>query len=280
MERPARRRLRVATIQSTAGESPRRSVLRYFGGKWAIAPWVIQHLPPHRIYVEPFGGAASVLLRKPRSRVEVYNDLDEEIVGVFRTIQCPDTCAMLIRRLRRTPYSRDEFERAFLATPNPVERSARAIIRAFMAFHHESLFNLRQTSFADARHRSGNRSKAHEWATYPRSLAAVCRRLRGVVLERRDAFEVIRAQDTPETLFFVDPPYLPSTRSKSGYRHELTEANHAELLDRLRSVHGSVVLAGYPSELYDTALKGWQRVERQHCAAGSNRPRVEVLWIK
>jgi len=63
---------------------PTRSLLRYFGGKWAIAPWVLSHLPPHRIYVEPFGGAASILLRKPRSRIEVYNDLDEEIVGIFR----------------------------------------------------------------------------------------------------------------------------------------------------------------------------------------------------
>lgn len=264
-------------IQSDA---PRRSVLRYFGGKWAIAPWVLQHLPPHRIYVEPFGGAASVLLRKPRSKVEVYNDLDEEIVGVFHTIQCPDTCAMLIRRLRRTPYSRAEFERAFLATSDPVERSARAIIRAFMAFHHESLFNLRKTSFADARHRTGNSSKASEWATYPRSLATVCRRLRGVTIERRDALEVIRAQDTSDTLFFVDPPYLPATRSKSGYRHELTEAQHVALLEKLQAVKGRVVLAGYPSDLYDAALKGWKRVERHHRAAGSERLRVEVLWIK
>ena len=80
-----------------------RSALRYFGGKWAIAPWVMAHQPPCRIYVEPFGGAASVLLRRPVSPVEVYNDLDEEIVGIFRVLQDPNLCAALIRRLRRTP---------------------------------------------------------------------------------------------------------------------------------------------------------------------------------
>jgi hypothetical protein len=80
-----------------------RSALRYFGGKWAIAPWIISHMPSHRIYVEPFGGAASVLLRKPRSKIEVYNDADDEIVGIFRVIQDPLQCRALMRLLRRTP---------------------------------------------------------------------------------------------------------------------------------------------------------------------------------
>jgi DNA adenine methylase len=259
--------------------APTRSLLRYFGGKWAIAPWVISHLPPHRIYVEPFGGAASILLRKPRSKIEVYNDLDEEIVGIFRVVQDPLLCRALMRRLRRTPYARREFELAFQASDDPVIRAARAITRAYQSFHHEALFNPRKTTFADARHRTGGHSKAHEWMNYPRSLAAISRRLAGVVIECRDALAVIRAQDCPDTLFFVDPPYVPSTRSKSGYRCELDEAGHVALLDQLKAVNGMVVLAGYPSDLYDDALKNWQRVERPHHAAGSIRPRTEVLWI-
>lgn len=262
-----------------SNEAPTRSLLRYFGGKWAIAPWVMSHLPPHRVYVEPFGGAASILLRKPRSRIEVYNDLDEEIVGIFRVVQDPAKCQELIRRLRRTPYARREFELAFKASADPVIRAQRAITRAYQSFHHEALFNMRKTTFADARHRSGDHSKAHEWANYPRSLVAVSRRLQGVIIEHRDALEVIRAQDTPDTLFFVDPPYMPSTRSKSGYRCELDEAGHLALLERLKAAKGLVVLAGYPSDLYDRVLKGWKRVERPHRASGSFRLRTEVLWI-
>lgn len=231
-----------------------RSVLRYFGGKWQIAPWVIAQLPAHRIYVEPFGGAASVLLRKHRSRIEVYNDLDEEIVGLFRVLQDARQCQRLIRLLRRTPYARAEFERAFQPTADPVQRAQRAIVRAYQSFHHESLFNPKKTTFADARHRTGNHCKAHEWASYPRHLVRVCQRLQGVVIERRDALEVIRAQDTPDTLFFVDPPYLPSTRSKSGYRCELTEAQHVALLECLLAIQGRAVVAGYPSALYDLSL--------------------------
>lgn len=270
----------VAAAAGQADETPRRAALRYFGGKWAIAPWVLRHLPTHRIYVEPFGGAASVLLRKPRSVIEVYNDLDDEISGLFRVLQDPVQCQALVRRLKRTPYSRSEFERAFQATRDPVVRAQRAVIRAYQSFHHASLFDLNKRTFADARHRTGTgKGKAGEWVTYPRGLAVIHRRLQGVVIESREASLVIRAQDTTDTLFFVDPPYLPSTRSETGYRHELDTGQHIELLNQLKAVRGMVVLAGYPSQLYDQALTGWRRVERPHCASGSLRPRTEVLWI-
>jgi DNA adenine methylase len=114
---------------------------------------------------------------------------------------------------------------------------------------------------------------------YPRSLAAISRRLAGVVIECRDALAVIRAQDCPGTLFFVDPPYVPSTRSKSGYRCELDEAGHITLLERLQAVQGMVILAGYPSDLYNDTLRDWKQVERPRHAAGSTRLRTEVLWI-
>ncbi|ASM76454.1 Site-specific DNA methylase [Vitreoscilla filiformis] len=109
---------------------------------------------------------------------------------------------------------------------------------------------------------------------------AVRRRLQGVVIECRDALAVIKAQDTPQTLHFVDPPYVPSTRSDTGYRHELTTQQHVELLEVLLGCKGMVVLAGYPSALYDEMLVGWRRVERAHFAVGVLRqPRTEVLWI-
>lgn len=260
-------------------EKVSRSVLRYFGGKWAIAPWIIEHMPAHRVYVEPFGGAASVLLRKPRSKIEVYNDLDDEIVGIFQLLQDPAQCARLVRMLARTPYSRREFEMAFKPSTDPVIRAKRAIVRAFMAYHHEALFNPKRNTFADALHGSGSSCKAHEWMRYPRHLVSVCQRLAGVIIENRDGLEVIRAQDSDSTLFFVDPPYLPSTRTKTGYRCELSQDQHVALLERLLSIKGRAMVAGYPSELYDDMLRGWQRIERQHHARGSGRQRTEVLWI-
>ena len=110
-----------------------RSALRYFGGKWALAPWIIGHMPEHRVYVEPFGGAASVLLRKPRSKIEIYNDLDDEIVGLFRILQNPTQCQTLVRVLKRTPYARREFELAFRSTDDPLERARQRLERASYA---------------------------------------------------------------------------------------------------------------------------------------------------
>ncbi|MDR0673310.1 MAG: DNA adenine methylase [Zoogloeaceae bacterium] len=259
-----------------------RSALRYFGGKWAIAPWIIEHMPEHRVYVEPFGGAASVLLRKPRSKVEIYNDLDDEIVGLFRILQSPDRCRELVRILKRTPYARREFEQAFLQTADPLIRAQRAIIRAYMSFHHTALFNPGKNTFANARHRQKTgHCKAFEWNTYPRHLAHVCRRLRGVVIDHLDALDVIRVQDTADALFFVDPPYVASTRCKgSCYRHEMSDGQHLAFLALLKTVRGRVMISGYASALYDDTLAGWQRLTRKHYAAASGaKDRTEVLWI-
>jgi DNA adenine methylase len=261
-----------------------RSALRYFGGKWVIAPWIIEHMPQHRVYVEPFGGAASVLLRKPHSKIEVYNDLDDEIVGIFRVLQDAARCRELIRLLKRTPYARREFEKAFEPADDPVERARRAIIRAYLSFHHSALFNPHKNTFANARHRKpgSSGSKMGEWANYPRALPAVCRRLRHVLIEHRDALDVIRNQDAPDALFFVDPPYVMDTRNKGCiYRYEMSDAQHVELLALLCSVSGRVMIAGYASDLYDDMLSGWQRLERHSYAnAGAGaQPRMEVLWI-
>lgn len=88
-------------------------MLRYHGGKWRLAPWIIGFFPPHRVYVEAFGGAASVLMRKPRSYAEVYNDLYGDIVSLFRVLRDPSSAQELERRLRLTPFARDELESAY-----------------------------------------------------------------------------------------------------------------------------------------------------------------------
>ena len=143
-----------------------------------------------------------------------------------------------------------------------------------------------RTGFRANSNRSGT-TPARDWRNYPDQKRDMIERLRGVTIEHRDAAETMAAHDGPNTLHFVDPPYLPETRSKSArradgrahvYAHELTESDHADLLAFLRSLQGMVVLCGYPAETYDRALEGWHRVERQALADGA-RKRTEVLWI-
>jgi DNA adenine methylase len=254
---------------------PCRPLLRYHGGKWRIAPWIIQHFPQHRIYVEPFGGAASVLLRKPRSYAEVYNDLDGEIVNLFRVVR--EQGEELCRLVALTPYARDEFKLSYEPTSDsdPLEQARRTLLRSWAGFG-TSLH--KPTGFRSNSERNGSHP-AMDWRNFPPALAAIVERLRGVVIENRDALEVIAQHDGPQTLHYCDPPYLPETRDPgTDYRHEMTREDHVRLAEALHAVEGYVVLSGYHSALYDELYADWPRVERATLADGA-RPRVEVLWI-
>lgn len=256
--------------------SARRPVLRWHGGKWNLAPWIIDHFPAHRCYVEPFGGAASVLLRKPRAYAEVYNDLDGEAVNLFRVLRSENADA-LVKAVRLTPFAREDFALAYEASEDPVERARRLIVRSFMGFGSNG--HNRLTGFRANSNRSGT-TPARDWANYPDALLTIIERLEGVVIENRDAREVMAAHDTPDTLHYVDPPYVMDTRADAGadYAHELTDDDHRRLLYFLRGLEGTVILSGYPCEMYDGLLSEWRRVERP-ALADNAKPRTEVLWI-
>lgn len=254
---------------------PTRPILRYHGGKWRLAPWIISHFPEHRVYVEPFGGAASVLIRKKRSYAEVYNDLDSEIVNLFRVVR--DNGHELKRLLALTPFAREEYFESWLSTDDPIEQARRTVIRSFMGFgsaaatlrggragqigagfransnrssttpahdwHHFAGTGFRTyTGESDGR-RNRHTLPCGDWATYESALDPIIERLRGVVIEHRDAVEVIAAHDGDKTLHYVDPPYVSSTRDKgSDYAHEMSDADHVRLAEKLHSVRGAVAV--------------------------------------
>ena len=256
-----------------------RPILRYHGGKWMLAPWIISHFPSHRIYVEPFGGAASVLLRKPRSYSEVYNDLSDEVVNLFRVAR--ERGGELARLLTLTPFARDEYAESFEVAEDPLEQARRTVIRSFMGFGSNSLNRAVRSGFRANSNRSGT-TPAHDWAHYPECLLAICERLAGVVIENRDAMEVMAAHDGPDTLHYVDPPYVHDTRSKTcatkGYDHEMTNDYHKDLAAFLGTLRGAVIVSGYDCQLYQRLFDGWTQVERRALADGA-RERTEVLWM-
>jgi DNA adenine methylase len=236
-------------------------------------------MPPHRIYVEPFGGAASVLIRKPPCYAEVYNDLDGEIVNVFRVLRSRVLSQRLERNLRLTPFAREEFELCYRVDKNPVERARRTIIRSFMGFGSNAVNPDAMTGFRSNSSRSGT-TPAHDWRNFPDEVSRFHERMMGVTIENRDAIEVMAQQDTPDTLHFVDPPYVPETRSeKHGYKCEMDNAGHERLIDFLNygGLKGMVLLSGYDNALYRARLN-WYRIERESHADGA-RDRTEMLWL-
>lgn len=276
---------------------PTRPVLRWHGGKWMLADKIIEHFPEHRVYTEAFGGAASVLLRKNRSYAEVYNDLDEEVVNLFRILRDRRQGPALKRALALTPFSRVEFKRAYTRTRSPLEAARRLVLRSFMGFgsNASNMMECRsgfrkstdrkindslKTGFRAVSNMSGT-TPAHDWANYPEALDGIIQRFRAVVIECRPAIEVLKQNDRKQALHYVDPPYLHATRKKRqhrNYTHEMTNEDHRELAEVLKGLKGMVVLSGYPSELYDGLYKGWKTISIKALADGA-KERTEVLWF-
>ena len=266
---------------NTAIDAPKRPALRYYGGKWQLAPWIISHFPAHRNYVEPCGGAASVLLQKPRSLLETYNDLDGGVVNFFRVLR--DRPDELIRKIRLTPWARAEYELSLAADGDEVERARRLFVRQWMCLNggtSASANRLNAWVFQkDAEGRFTLPSK--EKLLIQDELQRIAARFDGVQIDNRAACDVIARFDSESTLFYFDPPYVTSERSaKDHYSLEWSDLDHAIAADLLRSCAGYVVVSGYACRLYTDLYEqyGWRRVDMP-ARTNSGGERVESLWL-
>lgn len=263
-----------------------RPVLRYHGGKFDLAKWVLAHFPEHQCYVEPFGGGGSVLMRKKPARAECYNDLDGLVVNVFRVLRDPAKAAELQRRIALTPFARAEFEWSYQDPLDDIDSAHKLIIKSFMGHGSDGATRSCRTGFRAKATGSYRAFPSNAWAQWHESILLFTERLKPVLIEQRDGIEVMQRLDSAFTLHYVDPPYVAATRTAiadgrgktHGYRHEMSDDDHCRLLDTLRELQGMVVLSGYPHELYDASLRDWRRVTTTALADGA-RQRTEVLWI-
>jgi DNA adenine methylase len=225
-------------------------------------------------------------MRKPRSFAEIYNDLDGEIVNVFRVLQNPMLAGCLQNLLELTPYAREEFDLSYKKSDDVVEQARRTIIRAFMGFSSDyatrhNKVGFRTTNFKSGRHASG------DWVNYPAKIEVFIERLKGIVIENRDALELMPLCDTPKTLFYIDPPYQNGTREKNcvgrAYKHEMDDDAHRKLIDLLKSLQGMVIVSGFMCDLYAQGLEGWQMVQKSAVGQAGNgrgsKYNTECLWL-
>jgi DNA adenine methylase len=257
--------------------------LKWHGGKWYLAPKIVALMPPHIHYVEAYAGGLSVLLAKdPDGVSEVVNDIDGHLSNFWRILQNEQTFARLQRILEAVPFSELEWRDSdpSIAIPDPVEAAAKFFIRC-----RQSLAGRMDTFAPLSRTRTRRRmnEQASAWLNAVEGLPAVHNRLKGVAVLNRDALEVIRQQDGPGTLYYLDPPYLGETRTADDvYSHEMSHPQHAELLDTIRQCRGRVMISGYPSTLYDAHLASWTRHEfilPNQAAGGKQKRRMtEVVW--
>ncbi|MDR1086192.1 MAG: DNA adenine methylase [Deltaproteobacteria bacterium] len=261
-----------------------RPVCRHYGGKWRLAPWIISHFPAHELYIEPFGGAASVLLRKQPAKVEIYNDINRYAVNLFRVLQDRELSARLIDMFHLTLYASEELRRAadLRDHPDPVVRAWGFVVRSAFSIAATEKPNASGFDNNPRNGRTIRENRVVPWNNYPRSLKATIERLKRVRIENKDAIKLISnftREYADEALVYCDPPYLLSARSGGPqYRHEIDRDYHIRLGEAVKGSKMMFLISGYESELYADLYKGWRVVSKEARTIAKSK-RTECLWI-
>lgn len=252
-------------------------ILRWPGAKWSIADKIVRIIPKHKIYLEPFFGSGAVFFNKSICNTEILNDLDGEVVNLFKCIR--DYPEELAKAVYFTPYSREEYEQSFnRRSKSHVERARKFLVRANMArgAGQYSSVGWRHVGPIDGVKKF--QRVVREWNRLPERIIYAANRLKDAEIENTDALELIKKYNHEDCLIYADPPYLLSTRKHRYYNVEMTEENeHKKLLDVLLKHKGPVMISGYDSELYNSILCDWQKHKLQ-ANAEQGKSRTEVIW--
>jgi DNA adenine methylase len=253
-----------------------RPALRYYGGKWRLSPWILPRFPEHDCYVEPYAGAASLFFRKEASRLEVINDLNQDVVNFFRVLR--DRAGELIQAIDYTPFSRQEYVESVAPVEDPLERARRFYVRCNQGRANGGYMGTKDGGWQFQVADKTNRNTVHTWSQNE-YLWDVAARLKQAFIECTDAIGVIERYDRPRTLFYVDPPYPAETRERgTRYKHEMSTEDRQALSVVLHAVKGMVILSGYNCALYDELYADWTRIEKEALTTGATY-RTECLWI-
>lgn len=267
-----------------------RSPITWFGGKGNMTAKLLPLIPRHHIYCEVFGGGGSVLFAKEPSNVEIYNDINADLFNFFGVLRNPEQFEQFNKLVNLTLFSRKEFQdaRKSFAQGNAVERAWRFFTSARQSFAGQ----LTSWGYGVTSSSKGMASQPSRWLSALEKLPEVHARLMRVQVENDRWERILERYDTPETFFYLDPPYVPSTRKSGKYEHELSEADHYLLVDTCLKLKGKVLLSGYPNKIYQKLERsGWDNLRwKTICqTTGKTRgtknipsarlARVESVWM-
>ena len=261
--------------------------VKWHGGKHYLALRILELAPSHIHYVEPFFGGGSVLFSKPRTLVEghseVINDLNGDLMNFYSVLQDTKKFAQFSRQVTVVPLAKPMWDKAVRSEPR--DKVARAV--AFFIKYRQSRQGL-GTDFATmsrSRTRRGMNEQVSSWLSAVEGLPEAHERLRRVVIYSEDALTVIQREDSDHTFFYLDPPYLQSTRTvPNAYEKEMSANEHAKLLETLTELRGKFILSGYPSDLYSKFAKanGWKttqvKIDNKASSAKRKEIKTECLW--
>ncbi|MFJ8064881.1 DNA adenine methylase [Psychrobacillus sp. NPDC096426] len=247
-------------------------ILHYPGSKWSMADWIISNMPEHGTYLEPYFGSGAVLFNKEPSKVETINDIDGDVVNLFRVIR--ERPEELAHTIHWTPYSRKEYKDSHEIANEEIEKARRFLVRCWQSIRVKtgSISGWKCRGTSDEYHH------LRQWNNLPADILVVADRLKNVQIENIDATKLIDRYNRPDVLMYIDPPYVMATRKGAIYENEMSDEDHMNLIDYLLKHTGSVLLSGYDNEIYNDMLKGWMK-ETKLGKPVAGKQRLEVLWI-
>ncbi len=249
------------------------AILKYPGGKWRIADWIISFFPEHKVYLEPFFGSGAVFFKKAPSYIETINDLNGDIVNLFRV--CREHPEEFAKAINLTPFSREEFNDCYeINVDDPIEKARRTLVRYHQSF---GTCNSSKNSWRNVQTYGGPRC-ATMWNNLPETIISCCERLKNAQIENTDALTLIQRYNNADTLIYCDPPYLKGLRKKNMYAYEMSDGEHIELLRVLKNSKSKVILSGYDNELYNSELSDWTTAEKK-TTAQMGLHRTEKIWM-
>lgn len=255
----------------------------WYGGKFSHLDWLLPLLPSSQHYCEPFGGSGAVLINRDPAPVETFNDLDGEIVNFFRVLR--EQKEALLEVIGLTPFSREEFELAIEPITEPISEVERA--RRFFVRARQVRTGLAQKASSGRwahcllTSRAGMAGAVSRWLGSVEGLSEIAQRLLRVQIEHGPALEVIQRYDSPQTLFYCDPPYPHDSRGdKNAYAYEMTDVDHIALAEKLHRVQGKVAISGYQSDLMCSLYADWRCITAPSKTIHSvKQAREELLWV-
>lgn len=255
-----------------------RQVLKYPGSKWNIARQIVELIPEHHSYVEPYFGSGAVLFNKPPSHIETVNDLDSDVTNLFQCIQ--KDSERLARLVMTTPFSREVYDSQFedmdSTNTSSFQHAAGFLIRCWQG-------HAFRTTGAKVGWKNDvvGRERAYalwNWYRLPEWIIDIAERLRKVQIENRPALEVIERFNYSNVFMYLDSPYLLGVRAGKQYKHEMSDSDHEEMLKLALHSKAKIMISGYESDMYNDYLKGWNKVCFSSCAE-CGKPRTEVVWM-
>ncbi|MBC2373681.1 DNA adenine methylase [Listeria booriae] len=248
-----------------------KRILNYPGSKWSMAKWIIDHMPKHEVYLEPYFGSGAVFFNKDTARIETINDIDSRIVNLFQVIR--DQPEALCYAIEYTPLSREEHQLSFIDEGDSVERARRFLVRCWQSIGAKTSDRTGWRSSIDPKG-----AKYQEWSSLTQRIKPITERLKSAQIEHQPACDLIQRYNRDNVLIYADPPYPLETRSKRHYANEMGTQEHMELLEVLRDHKGPALVSSYDNELYNDMLQGWYK-ESIVVTAQRGAKKTETIYI-